>query len=136
MNWLFYALTAMLIQGIVIFFVKMLSASYNPVFLLFMQYLGGLISAAVLVIAKKWRLKIKRKEIILVLISGFMISTGLSFYYTAIKMAPVSIVSPLQSIGIVLMQGVFGFLFLKEKISTKTILGFMCAILCIIFLTI
>jgi uncharacterized membrane protein len=136
MSWFFYALIAMVLQGVLVFTIKPLSAVYNPLLLLFMQYFGGLIGVIIYVKAKKFNLKINKKELILALISGFLVSTGLSFYYLAIKLAPVSIISPLQSIGIMLMQGILGFLVLKERITKKILLGFLCAILCIIFLTI
>ena len=136
MNWFGYAITAMILQGLLIFAIKPLSLSYNPLLLLFMQYFGGLISVLIYVKIKKFDLKIKKKELLLALISGFLVSTGLSFYYLAIRLAPISIVSPLQSIGIMLMQGILGFLILKEKLTKKILLGFVCAILCIIFLTI
>ncbi|VVB75873.1 EamA-like transporter family protein [Candidatus Tiddalikarchaeum anstoanum] len=126
----------MFLQGILVFIVKLLSSSFNPLLLLFMQYAGGLIGVIIYVLVKKFKLTISKHELFLALLSGFLVSTGLSFYYIAIRMAPVSLVSPLQSVGIMLMQGILGFTILKEKVTLKTILGFISAILCIIFLTI
>lgn len=136
MNWFFYAISAMILQGLLVFAIKPLSSQFNPLLLLFMQYFGGLICAIIYVKIKKLNLKIKKNELILALLSGFLVSTGLSFYYMAIKLAPVSIVSPLQSMGILLMQGILGFSILKEKITKKIILGLACSLACIIFLTI
>jgi uncharacterized membrane protein len=136
MNWFIYALIAMFLQGILIFIVKVLSSSFNPLLLLFMQYFGGLISIIIYVKVKKFSLKIKKNELILALLSGFLVSTGISFYYLAIKLAPISIVSPLQSIGIILMHSILGFSFLKEKLNKKVLIGLVCSIFCIIFLTI
>ncbi|MDD4352849.1 MAG: EamA family transporter [Candidatus Nanoarchaeia archaeon] len=136
MNWFFYAVSAMILQGILVFTIKPLSSIFNPLLLLFMQYFGGLISVIIYVKIKKFKLKINKKELLLALLSGFLVSTGLSFYYLAIKLAPISIVSPLQSIGIMMMQAFLGFFALKEKISKKGLIGIVCSILCIIFLTI
>jgi uncharacterized membrane protein len=136
MNWFFYAIIAMFLQGTLVFIIKLLSSTFNPLLLLFMQYFGGLISIIFYVKVKKFNLKIKRNELFLTLLSGFLISTGISFYYLAIKLAPISIVSPLQSVGIILMHSILGFSFLNEKLTKKTIIGLTCAILCIIFLTI
>ena len=136
MNWFGYVMIASVLQGLLVFAIKLLSAVYNPLLLLFMQYFGGLISAVIYAKAKKFDLKIKKKELLLALLSGFLVSTGLSFYYLAIKLAPVSIVSPLQSIGIMLMHGILGFSALKEKITIRGLLGIACSIACIIFLTI
>jgi uncharacterized membrane protein len=136
MEWFFYAVSAMILQGILVFAIKPLTAIFNPLLLLFMQYFGGLISVIVYAKVKKFNLKINKKELILALLSGFLVSTGLSFYYLAIKLAPVSIVSPLQSVGVMLMQVMLGFGFLKERMTKKAVLGIACSVLCIIFLTI
>lgn len=135
MEWFVYAVIAMLLQGVLVFFIKLLSPNFSSVFLLFMQYTGGLISVLFYVLIRKFKLRISRHELCLALLSGFLVSTGLSFYYTAIKLAPVSIVSPLQSVGIILMQGVLGVAFLKEKVTRRVIAGIVCSVLCIIFLT-
>jgi uncharacterized membrane protein len=72
----------------------------------------------------------------LILLSGFLVSTGLAFYYEAVKLAPISIVSPIQSIGITALQVALGMAFLKEKPTKRVWAGLACAVLCIIFLTI
>lgn len=136
MEWFFYALTAMFLQGLLILSIKPLSSIFNPLLLLFMQYFGGLISVVIYVLVKKFKLRITRHELMLALVSGFLVSTGISFYYTAIKLAPVSIVSPLQSIGILLMQGILGFTVLKERLTKRVIIGLSCAVACIILLSI
>jgi len=136
MDWFFYAFIAMILQGVLVFAIKPLSRIFNPVLLLFMQYLGGLISVSVYILARKFKLKITKRELMLALLSGFLVSTGLTFYYIAIKLLPISIASPVQSVGIMLMQVLFGFTFLKEKLTKKAFIGLTCSILCIIFLTI
>lgn len=136
MEWFIYAILAMLLQGTLVFSIKPLTAIFNPLLLLFMQYLGALICTAIYALLRKIKLKITKKELALALVSGFLVSTGLSFYYSAVKLAPVSIVSPIQSVGIMLMHTVLGFFLLKEKISKTAAIGILCSILSIIFLTI
>lgn len=136
MDWFFYASISMILQGILVFSIKPLTVFFNPLLLLLMQYFGGIICATFYLLIKKISFKITKKELILAFVSGFLVSTGLSFYYLAIRLAPVSIVSPLQSIGIVLIQSSLGFILLKEKANKKSVFGIICAILCIIFLTI
>ena len=136
MDWFTYVLMAVLLQGTLVFAIKPLTGIFNPVLLLFMQYLGGLISVVIYVLVKKFNLSIKKRELKLSLVSGFLVSTGLTFYYMAIKLLPISIASPVQSVGIMLMQVLFGFTFLKEKLTKKAFIGLTCSILCIIFLTI
>jgi len=136
MDWFTYVLMAVLLQGTLVFAIKPLTGIFNPVLLLFMQYLGGLISVVIYVLVKKFNLSIKKRELKLSLVSGFLVSTGLTFYYMAIKLLPISIASPVQSVGIILMQSFFGFVFLKEKLTKKVVMGIVCSILCIILLTI
>ena len=126
----------MILQGILVFAIKPLSKVFSPVLLLFMQYLGGLISVIVYVLVKKFKLNITKRELVLALVSGFLVSTGLTFYYLSISILPISIASPVQSVGIMLMQSFFGFIFLKEKLTKRVAFGIICSILCIVFLTI
>jgi uncharacterized membrane protein len=136
MSWIIYMVLAMIIQGSLVFAVKILSQSFAPLLMLFMQYLGGLIFSLMYVFAKKINIKAKKKELFLALLSGFLVSTGLAFYYEAVKLAPISIVSPLQSIGIMVIQVALGMVFLKEKPTKRVWAGLGCAVVCIIFLTI
>ncbi len=136
MDWFFYAFLATIIQGLLVFTIKPLSSIFNPLMLLFMQYFGGLIFAVIYAKIKGFNFKLNKKELLLSLLSGFLVSTGLSFYYLAIQLGQISIVSPLQSVGIMLMHALLGFAVLKEKMRLKVILGIASSILCIILLTI
>jgi len=135
MNWFLLSVAAMLLQGVIVFLIKLLTNYFNPLLLLFMQYAGGLVSVAIYIKVKKLKIKISKKELRLALMSGFLVSTGLSFYYLAIKLAPVSIVTPIQSVGVMLAQLMLGLAFLKEKLTKRLIAGIACAVTCIILLT-
>ncbi len=136
MNWIISMILAMIIQGSLVFIVKLLSQSFPPLLILFFQYVGGLICSIIYISSKKIKINTSKKELYLILLSGFLVSTGLAFYYEAVKLAPISIVSPIQSIGITALQVAFGIIFLKEKPTPRVWAGLACAILCIIFLTI
>ena len=136
MNWFFYAFIAMLIQGLVLFIVKLLSSSVHPLTILFFQYIGSLIAMGLYLIYKRISFKIPKKQLGIVLFSGFLVSTGLSFYYLSIGLQNASIVVPLHNIGITLIPVILAFAFLKEKSNKRTLIGIVCSIICIILLTV
>lgn len=135
-GWVIYALLAMLLQGLVLFTVKVFSFQTHPLVVLLYQYIGSLIVLLAYLLIKKINFKLKKKELFWVLLSGFLISTGLSFYYLAIGLGEASKVIPLHNVGITLIPAILGFTLLKEKLNMRTIIGLIFAILCIIFLTI
>lgn len=136
MSWVYYAISAMLLQGFVIFLVKLLSSGNNPLLILFFQYTGSLAVVFFYLKYKKVKFKLNKKELKKVLLSGFLVSTGLSFYYLAIGLADASKVVPIQSVGVSLIPAVFAFAVLKEKITKRLILGLVFSVLCILFLTV
>ena len=81
MNWLFFAITSMLLMGLVLFLIKLLSFGINPLLLLFYQYLGAWITLTIYILIKRINLKISKKNLFKILLSGFFVSTGLSFYF-------------------------------------------------------
>jgi len=136
MNWFNLVLSAMLLQGSLVFFVKLLTNYFNPLNLLLMQYVGSLIALSCYFLVKRLKPLVTRRELLLSFLSGFFVSTGLSFYYLAINLGEVSRVAPLQSVGVTLIPTLLAFIFLKEKINKRVILGIACSILCIILLSI
>lgn len=76
---------------------------------------------------QKQLVKIDRKELVFICLSG--LSTGASWlcYYYAIQNGIVSVVVPIDKMSI-LLTILFSIIFLKEKLSKKAILGlcFMC----------
>ncbi len=135
-NWLKYVILALTIQGFVIFFVKIFSSTVNPVLILFFQYIGSFISVCFYLLLKRIKPKVNKRELLLAVLSGLLLSTGLSFYYLSISLANVSIVSSLQSIGITIIPVILGLFVLKEKLTKRLVIGLVCAFLGIIFLTI
>ena len=136
MNWLIYSLLGMIIQGSILFLVKWFSFNTHPLIILLYQYLGSVIAMGGYLYLKKTGFKIKNKQTIFILLSGFLVSTGLSFYYLAIGLTNTSQVVPLHNVGITLLPIMLAYFFLKEKITMKTTIGITCSILCIILLTI
>jgi len=136
MNWIHYTLIAMVLQGAILFTVKLFSFQTNPLIVLLYQYVGSVIVLFFYILIKKISFKINFKELLWVFLSGFLVSTGLSFYYLAIGLGEASKVIPIHNVGITLFPALLGFFFLKEKVTKKTILGIICSIVCVILLTI
>lgn len=136
MSWVFYAILGMIIQGTILFLVKLFSARTNPLTILFFQYFGSLIITSIYLTYKKISVKLKKEALIKVLLSSFLISTGLSFYYLAISLQEASLIVPLHNIGITLIPVLLGFTLLKEKYNVRTILGVLLAIISITLITV
>ena len=136
MNWIYYALTAMFLQGTIIFLVKTQLSDNNSYSVLFFQYLFGLIALSSYFIIRKEKINIGRKNILLSLLSGFFVSGGLITYYLGIAESPLSVIAPLRGAGFILLTSVLGVFILKEKITKRKILGIIFSVLSIIFLTI
>lgn len=134
-KWFIYSFIAMVLEGTLLFIVKLLSLDTSLLTVLLFQYVGSLICTVVYLTIRRVKIKVKPAELIRILLSGFMVTTGFSFYYTAISMAPASIVVPLHNVGLTLLPSTLAFVFLREKINARVIIGIVCAVLCIILLT-
>lgn len=72
--------------------------------------------------------KIDKKSWIFILLSGFATGFSWLFYYRALKDGQASIVAPIDKLSI-LVTVVFAYVFLKEKLSKKSLLGLAVLIL-------
>ncbi|MFA5405875.1 MAG: EamA family transporter [Candidatus Nanoarchaeia archaeon] len=135
-EWLKYVLLALLIQGTVVFFVKLLSLTINPLSILLAQYVGALISTVIYLSVKRVKPSVNKREALLAVLSGFLLATGLSFYYTAISLGSVSVVTPIQSVGVSLVPVLLAIIFLKERLTKRLVIGLVCSLAGIILLTI
>lgn len=136
MKWIYYSVLGMLMQGILLFIVKILAFDVHPLNILAFQYIGSLIIVFPYLLFKKVDFKLKLSNFLKIMLAGFLVATGLSFYYLAISLSEASRVVPIHSIGLTLVPALLAFVFLKEKITKRLIAGLICSILCVIFLTI
>jgi transporter family protein len=72
--------------------------------------------------------KIDKKSWIFIVLSGFATGFSWLFYYRALKDGQASIVAPIDKLSI-LVTVVFAYVFLKEKLSKKALLGLAILIL-------
>jgi len=72
--------------------------------------------------------KIDKKSWIFIVLSGFATGFSWLFYYRALKDGQASIVAPIDKLSI-LVTVVFAYVFLKEKLSKKALLGLAVLIL-------
>jgi len=96
----------------------------------FIRTIVVLFMAFIIVLSKKKTKEIKsidKKELIFIILSG--IATGASWlmYYYAIQKGVVSVVVPIDKLSIVFTM-TFSFIFLKEKISIKALIGLLLMI--------
>lgn len=135
MKWVGLALLAMLAQGTVLFVAKKFSATVSPLTVLFWQYAGSLAVMTPYLFARKG-FKIGGQDFLKVVLSAFLVSTGLSFYYIALHLGLASHVVPLHNVGTTLLPALLGFAFLNEKVSKRVVLGLVFSVLCIVLLTV
>lgn len=135
MNWIVLSIIALIGQGLVLFIVKFLSININPLVLLAYQYAGSLLLASIYLWFKGINFKPTTKELSLLLLSGFLVSTGLAFYYTALSMASASQVVPIHNIGVTLLPVFFGLVLIKERLTKRLVLGLLFSIIGIVLLS-
>lgn len=84
--------------------------------------------AMVLISGKSSKLKVDKKEIIFIVLSGFV--TGISWlaYYKALQVGPLSIIAPIDKLSI-LVTIIFSYFVFKEKLSFKALLGLLLIII-------
>lgn len=84
--------------------------------------------AMVLISGKSSKLKVDKKEIIFIVLSGF--ATGISWlaYYKALQVGPLGIIAPIDKLSI-LVTIIFSYFVFKEKLSFKALLGLLLIII-------
>lgn len=82
----------------------------------------------VLITGKSSKLKVDKKEIIFIVLSGF--ATGVSWlaYYKALQVGPLSIIAPIDKLSI-LVTIIFSYFVFKEKLSFKALVGLLLIII-------
>lgn len=82
----------------------------------------------VLITGKSSKLKVDKKEIIFIVLSGF--ATGISWlaYYKALQVGPLSIIAPIDKLSI-LVTIIFSYFVFKEKLSFKALVGLLLIII-------
>ena len=82
----------------------------------------------VLITGKSSKLKVDKKEIIFIVLSGF--ATGISWlaYYKALQVGPLSIIAPIDKLSI-LVTIIFSYFVFKEKLSFKALLGLVLIVI-------
>ena len=82
----------------------------------------------VLISGKSSKLKVDKKEIIFIVLSGF--ATGISWlaYYKALQVGPLSIIAPIDKLSI-LVTIIFSYFVFKEKLSFKALVGLLLIII-------
>lgn len=84
--------------------------------------------AMVFITKKSSKIKVDKKELIYIVLSGF--ATGVSWlaYYKALQVGPLSIIAPIDKLSI-LVTIIFSYFVFKEKLSFKALVGLLLIII-------
>lgn len=129
-EWLIYALLSALFASLTSIFGKVgitnIDSNYGSAIrttvVLIMSWV------MVLITGKSSKLKVDKKEIIFIVLSGF--ATGISWlaYYKALQVGPLSIIAPIDKLSI-LVTIIFSYFVFKEKLSFKALVGLLLIII-------
>lgn len=133
-NWGNFVLIYLALGGVLIFIAKFLLIKTQPLFLLPMQYLGSLITCSLALISRKMKIVPSKKFFITGFVQGLITSTGVVFYYTSLKLAPLTKVTLVRTPFVILLTALSGLFIFQErkKITLKKIIGILCSLILLI----
>lgn len=133
MNWVFYAVAAMVLLGIMNFGIKLFVNNYPPMLAVFLvQSISALALLAIL--AYRGQLSFEPAILKYAIPVGLLTAFGLYFSFTALKLDSASKVIPIINLN-TLVVVILAIAFLHEKIDLKAALGIVFGILSIILLS-
>lgn len=103
-----------LINGIGTFWGKAFLVTHEPIEILFSQIIGGLLMLFAYNILKRNNFKIGAKYNKLLIFNGFMMLGAVLTYFTVIKMGPLTVVLPIQTLILTILMALVGLLFFDE----------------------
>lgn len=129
-EWLIYALLSALFASLTSIFGKVGITNIDSYYGSAIRTMVVLIMSWVMVLisGKSSKLKVDKKEIIFIVLSG--IATGVSWlaYYKALQVGPLSIIAPIDKLSI-LVTIIFSYFVFKEKLSFKALVGLLLIII-------
>jgi len=132
MNYIRYALVALIGWGFWAIGGKLLTRSFNPVSVTFWVSFWSIMFLSIFLIIK--RNLMVNHTIFYALPVGLVSLIAIFAFYHALKIGPTSVVVPFTNMYVV-FPVLFGFIFLGEAITPMRILGIICALLATIFLS-
>jgi len=133
MNWLSYAIAAMVLLGIMNFGIKLFVNNYSPMLALFLvQGISAIVLLAML--AYNGELNLDAGILKYAIPIGVVSALGLYFSFTALKLDSASKVIPIVNLNTLIVV-ILAMAFLHEKINIKAALGIVFGILSIILLS-
>jgi len=130
-SWLLFALASAFFAGLTALFGKMGVSSINSDLATFIRTVVILLVTLLIVTCRgEWQKPelLSRQGVLFLVLSG--IATGLSWlcYYRALQLGPASRVAPVDKLSVVFAI-VLAFLFLKETLTWKVLLGALMIVL-------
>ncbi len=130
MSWIFYSLIAIGIVGVSDIFRKLASNLKDPFFTNLVFQTAASITTVITYLIFSRNVENDPKGIIYAILGGVTIATFSLFSFKALSTGPgVSVVMPVLRIGGISFLVLLGIIFLKEKISTQTIIGLLFSVI-------
>lgn len=124
MNWVYYAICAIVIIGFSDLFRKLASQLKDPFFTNIVFQIGSITAAIVLYTIFSRKVEYHPKLLAYAFIGGFLVSTFTLFSFKALALGPgVSTVMPILRIGGILLVVLLGVFFLKEHFTFQKTIG-------------
>lgn len=128
MNWVIYAIIAIILLGISDLFRKLASNLQDPIFTNLMFQLGASgISIIIFLFSRK--VVNQPREIIYAVIGGILIALFTTLSFKALSSGPgLSVVMPVLRVGGITLVAIFGIIILREKLTLQTFFGLIFSV--------
>ncbi len=133
MNWLGLTLLAFIFWGLWGFFPKISSQYLNPKSIFIYEIIGNVIIAIIALFLMKFKVEFHNKGVAFALASGIAAALGTLFFLFAITKGKTSVVVTLTALY-PLVTIILSYIFLKEQLGFKEIVGIISALIAIILL--
>jgi len=136
MNWIIYAVSCVLLYGIMQFFIKLSSTGNNPVaasmVFVTVQFIAQIILGAYFITKSDFNMDME--SIKYGILGGIVAAIATIIFFLALENGPLSKVSPIVNMSL-LVSVLLGVIILKEAINIRIAAGVVFAILSIFMLT-
>ena len=133
MNYVILAIISMLAFGIMVFFYKLASSHFDPITLTTLTFIGSTSIALVIWIFTPNKI-IEPAGLKYIIILSVLSIAGMFSLLTALKLGPVSIVSPIRNMAL-LVSIILAIVFLGEELTLIKGLGIVFGVIALILLS-
>jgi transporter family protein len=136
MNWIIYAVTCLLLYGIMQFFIKLTSTGNNPIaasmVFITVQFIAQIIMGAYFITKSDFNMDME--SIKYAILGGIAAAAATIIFFLALESGPLSKVSPIVNMSL-LVSVLLGVILLRETVNIRIAAGVVFALLSIFMLT-